>query len=95
MQYTASSFAAPLVAVFGRLAGVEERRGATVFRTAPADLVLDRLVLPVWARVQRLALRLRPMQQGRLHVYLLYVVATLLLLLAYLVASPPPLRTGS
>jgi formate hydrogenlyase subunit 3/multisubunit Na+/H+ antiporter MnhD subunit len=94
MQYTASSFAAPLVAVFGRLAGVEEQRGATVFRTAPADLVLDRLVLPVWARVQRLALRLRPMQQGRLHVYLLYVVATLLLLLAYLVVSPAPLGTG-
>jgi hydrogenase-4 component B len=95
MQYTASSFAAPLVAVFGPLAGVQEQRGATVFRTVPADLVLDRFVLPLWARVQRLALRLRPMQQGRLHVYLLYVVATLLLLLAYLVASPAPVWTGS
>jgi len=49
--------------------------------------VLDRAVLPMWARVQRLALRLRPMQQGRLHVYLMYVVATLLALLAYLIVS--------
>jgi len=87
MQYTASSFVAPLVRVFGSLAGVQEHRGATVFHTVPADLVLDRAVLPMWARVQRLALRLRPMQQGRLHVYLMYVVATLLALLAYLIVS--------
>jgi formate hydrogenlyase subunit 3/multisubunit Na+/H+ antiporter MnhD subunit len=88
MQYTASSFAAPTLAVFSGLTGVREHRGATVFHSIPLDLVLDRAVLPFWALVQRLALRLRPMQQGRLHLYLLYIVAALLALLGYLVAAP-------
>jgi len=42
---------------------------------------------PIWERVQRAALRLRPIQQGRLHVYLLYVVAALVGVLAYLMAT--------
>jgi formate hydrogenlyase subunit 3/multisubunit Na+/H+ antiporter MnhD subunit len=88
MQYTASSFAAPLLALFGGLSGVAEHRGATVFHSTPRDLVLDDVALPLWARVQRAALRLRPMQQGRLHLYLLYIVAALLVLLVYLVAAP-------
>ena len=88
MQYTASSFAAPLARVFGRLAGVRESRGTTVFHSAPVDLVLDGAVLPVWKRLERVALRLRPMQQGRLHVYLIYVVAAVVALLVYLVLAP-------
>jgi hydrogenase-4 component B len=88
MQYTASSFAAPLAAVFGGLAGVEEHRGATVYHSVPVDPVLERGLAPLWARVERLALRLRPMQQGRLHVYLLYVVVTVVALLVYLVLAP-------
>jgi NADH:ubiquinone oxidoreductase subunit 5 (subunit L)/multisubunit Na+/H+ antiporter MnhA subunit len=88
MQYTASSFAAPLLSIFGALSGVREHRGATVFHTTVDDLVLDRVALPWWERVHRVALRLRPIQQGRLHVYLLYIVATLLVLLAYLVLGP-------
>jgi formate hydrogenlyase subunit 3/multisubunit Na+/H+ antiporter MnhD subunit len=88
MQYTASSFAAPLLAVFGPLTGVQEHRGATVFHSSPRDLVLDRVVTPLWARVQRSALRLRPIQDGRLHFYLLYVVASVVICLAYLVIAP-------
>jgi formate hydrogenlyase subunit 3/multisubunit Na+/H+ antiporter MnhD subunit len=88
MQYSASSFAAPLASVFAGLAGVRESRGATVFHSAPVDLVLDGTVLPLWQRVQRLALRLRPMQQGRLHVYLIYVVLAVVALLIYLVLAP-------
>ena len=88
MQYTASSFAAPLAAVFGGLAGVEEHRGATVYHSVPADPVLERGLAPLWARVERLALRLRPMQQGRLHVYLIYVVVTVVALLVYFVLAP-------
>lgn len=83
VQYTASSFAAPLVAAFGRLSGVSQRATPTAFSTLALDLVLDRLALPMWRLVQRSALRLRPMQQGRLHVYLIYVMAALLVLLAY------------
>jgi len=85
MQYTASSFAAPLLDVFGAASGVRTHRGATVFHSEPFDLVLDRAVAPVWAAVQRVAIRLRGLQQGRLRTYLMYVVATLTILLAYLV----------
>lgn len=88
MQYTASSFAAPLISMFGHLSGVRESRGATLFHSTPTDLVLDSAVLPLWVRIQRTALRLRPMQQGRLSMYLLYIVAALLFLLAYLVIVP-------
>lgn len=88
MQYTASSFAAPLLSVFGPLTGVQEHRGATVFHSTPRDLVLDRVVAPLWARVRRSALRLRPIQDGRLHLYLLYVVAAVLAFLTYLVVTP-------
>ena len=90
MQYTASSFVEPLASVFGGLAGVRRHRGAAEFHSTPVDLVLDGLVLPVWTRVQRLALHLRPMQQGRLHVYLIYIVAALAVLLAWLVVAPGP-----
>ncbi len=90
MQYTASSFAAPLVAVFGGLAGVDEQREPGRFESTPRDLVLTSFVAPVWARIQRAALRLRPMQQGRLQVYLMYVVATVIALLVYLALAARP-----
>lgn len=86
MQYSASSFAAPLLAAFGRLSGVRHHRSPVSFSTHPVDLVLDRLAVPLWHAVQRSALRLRPMQQGRLYVYLIYVMAALLALLAYVAA---------
>lgn len=86
MQYTASSFAAPLLAVFGRLSGVRVERSAAALHTHPADLVLDGLALPFWNALHRAALRLRAVAQGRgrLHVYLLFVMAALLAMLAYL-----------
>ncbi|MGH7619489.1 MAG: proton-conducting transporter membrane subunit [Gemmatimonadaceae bacterium] len=87
MQYTASSFAAPLVDLFGRASGVRAHRGATVFHSEPFDLVLDRAVAPVWRSVQRIAIRLRGLQQGRLRTYLMYAVATLTMLLGYLLMS--------
>jgi hydrogenase-4 component B len=84
MQYTASSFAAPLVTAFGRISGVTEHRSASEFVSHPVDLVLDGVAVPAWARLRRAALRLRPMQQGRLHIYLLYVMVALVAMLAYL-----------
>ena len=87
MQYTASSFAAPLVTVFGAISGVREHRGATVFHSEPRDIVLDDILARAWGRVQAAALRLRPMQQGRLHVYLVYVAAALLSCLAYFIIT--------
>ncbi len=83
-QYSASSFAASLLSTFGRASGVVEHRTANTYHSHPLDIVLDRLALPAWDYVHRAALSLRPIQQGRLYVYLLYVMVALLVLLAYL-----------
>jgi NADH:ubiquinone oxidoreductase subunit 5 (subunit L)/multisubunit Na+/H+ antiporter MnhA subunit len=88
MQYTASSFATPLLHVFGRLTGVHTFRGATVLHTVASDPVLEGALAPIWRRARDQALRLRAIQHGRLRLYLLYVVVTLLLVLGYVVLWP-------
>jgi hydrogenase-4 component B len=87
MQYTASSFGAPILSAFGALAEPPARRTPTSFTTDAADRVLSRVILPAWARVRDVAARLRPLQQGRVTTYLQYMVLTLLLLLCVLLAS--------
>ena len=87
MQYTASSFASPLLSMFGRLTSVRVDRSPTSLRTHPIDLVLDGVALPCWHVVHRAALRLRAIQHGRLHLYLLYVMTALLVMLGYLVVG--------
>jgi hydrogenase-4 component B len=81
MQYTASSFAAPLIAAYHPIAGVRVERSRSAFRSHPTDLVLEGGVRPLWHGLRWTAERLRPIQQGRLPLYLLYVVATVILLL--------------
>jgi hypothetical protein len=66
------------------MSGVVEHRSADSFRTEPVDLVLDRSAIPAWHWVRRTANRLRPIQQGRLYAYLIYVMVALVVLLAYL-----------
>jgi hydrogenase-4 component B len=90
MQYTASSFAAPLLGLFGRLSGVHAERSAAAFHTRPGNLVLERGFLPLWRTVQAASARLRPIQQGRLQLYLLYLVVTVGLLLVYLAMRGSP-----
>jgi hydrogenase-4 component B len=84
MQYTASSYAAPLLGAFGAVAGVRVRAAAPGFHSEPIDLVLDGTVFPVWRRLARLAHEARLLQAGRLRWYLLYVILTVLALLLYL-----------
>ena len=84
MQYTAASFAAPLLQAFGRAAGVRTERTPAAFHAHPVDLVLEGVVLPAWRQVWRAAEAIRPVQQGRLHTYLLYIVGVVLALLLYL-----------
>jgi hypothetical protein len=55
--------------------------GPERFHTEVLDTVLDRGVRPVFVLVDRIAARLRPLQRGNVHLYLLYIVATLLALL--------------
>ena len=84
MQYTASSYAAPLLAAFGPLAGVHVSRTADSFHSSAADPVQDGVVLPAWRMLGLTSVLLRGMQGGRLRWYLLSVIFTLVVLLFYL-----------
>jgi NADH:ubiquinone oxidoreductase subunit 5 (subunit L)/multisubunit Na+/H+ antiporter MnhA subunit len=87
MQYTASSFGAPLLAAFGSLVKPRQVGTPDAFATNPDDPVLSRLAGPAWARIRTAAAALRPLQQGRVTTYLQYIVVTLLVLLGVLFAS--------
>ncbi|MBI4503477.1 MAG: hypothetical protein HY700_20245 [Gemmatimonadetes bacterium] len=87
MQYTASSFAAPLLAAYAPVVGLRVQESATSFHSHPTEVVLERTIQPLGYRVRSLAARLRPIQQGRLHIYLFYMIAVLLGLILYLVAA--------
>jgi hypothetical protein len=86
MQYTASSFAAPILTAIalsgsrGRL-HLADREGAS-----PGDRV-TRGVARLWGRLQALALTVRPLQRGRVTTYLQYIIWTVLLLLGYLLIA--------
>jgi hypothetical protein len=87
MQYTASSFAAPLLLAFRPVAGVHVTRTPQSFATHPIDPVMGGIVLRTWHGLRAAAGRLRPIQRGRLSLYLLYIVATVLALLVYLMLA--------
>ncbi len=85
MQYSASSFAAPVLTVFVAVAGVHAHRTPRSFATHAVDPMLDDAVRPVWHRLKAVADGLRPiLQRGRLSSYLLYIVAALMAVLLYL-----------
>ncbi len=89
MQYTASSFARGPVGYFG-WALRPHLKGAPVAKLFPVtarfeshvlDTVLDRAVVPAFRAGAWLARKGRVLQHGRIQLYLLYVVATLVALL--------------
>ncbi len=89
MQYTASSFARGPVGFF-KWALLPRARGVPVAKLFPAgarfeshvpDTVLDRAIVPAFRAGAWLAQKGRALQGGRLQLYLLYVVATLVALL--------------
>jgi NADH:ubiquinone oxidoreductase subunit 5 (subunit L)/multisubunit Na+/H+ antiporter MnhA subunit len=91
MQYTASSFADPLTSLFRPILGTLRRtvlpsgpfpRHAS-FATETPDGARERLYAPLFLAVQAAAARWRGLQRGRLQLYVLYVAATLVLLLLW------------
>ncbi|HYN43548.1 MAG TPA: oxidoreductase, partial [Thermoanaerobaculia bacterium] len=89
MQYTASSFARGPVGYF-RWALLPRLKGAPVAKLFPVaarfeshvlDTVLDRAIVPAFRAGAWVARHGRILQQGRIQLYLLYVVATLVVLL--------------
>jgi hydrogenase-4 component B len=89
-QYTAASFAAPILGAFGPLVPGRVERGDAVFHVRPRDPVLDVFGTPLWRRLRSAGARANLLQKGRIRLYLVYVIVTLLALLFYL----RPLRVG-
>jgi len=91
MQYTASSFGEMLVALFAWALRPEARAPRLVGPFPPAasfhshvpDTVLDRAVVPAFSLAGRAFARLRPLQRGSIHLYLVYILGTLLALLLW------------
>lgn len=91
MQYTASSFAQPLVSQFRALIANREAlaapRGyfprAASYASDSGDPFLRMLFAPTFRWFGRLAARLNVIQHGHIHIYVLYIAATLIALLAW------------
>jgi len=94
MQYTSSSFARGLTELFAwamppvvhapRRLGLFPQHAA--LETHVPDTVLDRFLTPLAERARRALMLARIVQSGRMQIYLLYIGATLLALLAWSVA---------
>jgi formate hydrogenlyase subunit 3/multisubunit Na+/H+ antiporter MnhD subunit len=80
-QYTASSFASPVLGAFGTISGLRETRTLTSYTIHATDPVLDGAVRPVWSLVDSVSQRIRAVQSGRIRWYLFAVVFTLIGLL--------------
>jgi formate hydrogenlyase subunit 3/multisubunit Na+/H+ antiporter MnhD subunit len=89
MQYTASSFAAPLISAYRPVAGVRVLRSPHTLATEAVDPVLRGVLTPVWRGARSAAALLRPIQRGRLPLYIAYLGGALVLLLIYLLAAGP------
>jgi hydrogenase-4 component B len=98
MQYTAASFAAPVLAPFAdviqRAVHAELPAGyfprTARFEERVGDLAGERVLVPAVRRALRAVGRLRVLQQGRIQLYLAYVLATLLVLLVWQIAAVGP-----
>jgi formate hydrogenlyase subunit 3/multisubunit Na+/H+ antiporter MnhD subunit len=93
MQYTASSFVQPATAFFAALLRTSSRCAAPAgpfpqgasFRTETPDLWTEMLYRPAFGAFGRVARRLRRLQHGRIHIYIMYVAITLIALLLWYV----------
>jgi hydrogenase-4 component B len=91
MQYTSSSFAQMLVASFAWALRPDVKRpapsgpfpAAGAFRSEVRDTILDRLLVPSVERVDEQRRWVLWMQHGSAHAYLLYILATLVVLLIW------------
>ncbi|HTS02697.1 MAG TPA: proton-conducting transporter membrane subunit, partial [Thermoanaerobaculia bacterium] len=92
IQYTASSFAGILVGLFRWAVLLDEHRprlhgpfpaAGSRFESHAPDPVLDRLLLPALSRARAFLGFARVIQAGRVQAYLLYIVVTLVVLLAW------------
>lgn len=91
MQYTASSFAAPLTGLFGPALGTRRKLvppgglfpDGSSFSTDTADSCTERFYSPLFTGMERLFKRFRVIQHGRINLYVLSIVLALAALLAW------------
>ncbi len=91
MQYTASSFAQPIVELFGSLLGTRKRVSSPEIHfpdsahleTETPDLGREGIYEPLFEATGAALRRILILQHGRLHVYVLGLVLTLLALLLW------------
>ena len=91
MQYTGSSLGNTLVDLTALLLWPKRCRTAlrglfprpSAFRSLVPDAVLDRLVTPVFRLADHFLPRLRVLQQGQTHVYVLYILLVMIALLVW------------
>jgi hypothetical protein len=91
MQYTASSFASPLVTLFRILLRPREELRSpqglfptrASFKSHTADVFHDYLYRPMFLGIVWAASKLRWLQQGRIQLYVLYIALTILVLLVW------------
>lgn len=91
MQYTASSFAQPLLGMFRIFLPVRRRLSppegifpaASSFIVETPDIFREGLFRPTFAALSRGLSRVRWLQHGRVQLYILYIVLTLLVLLVW------------
>jgi len=91
MQYTSSSFAEPFVSLIAPLSRPKVRGTipaqhfpeATDFNVDVGDPILDRAVVPAYARTGKLFGKFSIIQHGNTHLYVLYIVLALLAALVW------------
>ena len=92
MQYTGTSFSEMVVNLLGAIAAPKRRRPVLVAAIPPADsrfyytvteTVLDRILTPIFEWVGLAFFYLRKVQHGQLHIYVLYIFATLCVLMIW------------
>jgi len=89
VQYTASSFAHPITRELASVLRTKESKVGceaifpepAQFHSHTADPILDGMLAPLFAAIARLASRARVLQQGTLHLYVLYIALALVVLL--------------
>jgi len=90
MQYTGTSFSEMAVNMLGSIVAPNRRRPTLAAAIPPAgarfhytltETVLDRILTPVFQGVGLAFSYLRRMQHGQLHIYVLYIFATLCVLM--------------
>jgi hydrogenase-4 component B len=91
MQYTASSFAQPLMDLFRPLLGTRKRilrpegffPKEAALETITPDISHEEMYRPMFRRVNEWLSQVRWLQHGKVQLYVLYIAVTLIVLLVW------------